>query len=70
VLARGFGWTRNTLKPGDKITLIGRRAKSGAPYMNLTERAALYLTETKRLLFKTDNAEVPAGVEVKPITVD
>src|SRR5436190_4653571 len=31
-LARQFGWTNRTLKAGDKITLTGRRAKSGAPY--------------------------------------
>ncbi len=61
-LARGFGWTRNTLKPGDKITLIGRRVKSGAPYMNLTERAVVYMTDSKRLLFRTNNAEVPKDV--------
>jgi hypothetical protein len=61
-LARGFGWTRNTLKPGDKITLIGRRVKSGAPYMNLTERAIVYMTDTKKLLFRTNNADLPPGV--------
>jgi hypothetical protein len=61
-LARGFGWTRNTLKPGDKITLMGRRVKSGAPYMNLTERAVVYLTDSKRLLFRTGNSELPPGV--------
>ena len=61
-LARGFGWTRNTLKSGDKITLIGRRVKSGAPYMNLTERAIVYLTDSKRLLFRTGNSELPPGV--------
>jgi Family of unknown function (DUF6152) len=61
-LARGFGWTRNTLKPGDKITLVGRRVRSGAPYMNLTERAVVYMTDSKKLLFRTANAELPAGV--------
>jgi hypothetical protein len=61
-LARGFGWTRNTLKPGDKITLIGRRVKSGAPYMNLTERAIVYMTDSKKLLFRTGNSELPPGV--------
>jgi len=61
-LARGFGWTRNTLKAGDKITLIGRRVKSGAPYMNLTERAIVYMTDSKKLLFRTNNAELPPGV--------
>ena len=33
------GWTPATLPKGAKITLIGRRLKSGAPYLNLTERA-------------------------------
>jgi hypothetical protein len=61
-LSRGFGWTRNTLKPGDKVTLMGRRVKSGAPYMNLTERAVVYLTDSKKLLFRTANADLPAGV--------
>jgi hypothetical protein len=63
-LSRGFGWTRNTLKPGDKVTLVGRRVKSGAPYMNLTERALVYMTDSKKLLFRTANAEVPAGIVV------
>jgi len=63
-LARGFGWTRNTLKPGDKITVIGRRVKSGAPYMNLTERAIVYMSDSKKLLFRTNNAEVPKDVVV------
>ena len=61
-LARGFGWTKNTLKPGDKITLIGRRVRSGAPYMNLTERAVVYMTDSKKLLFRTNNSDLPPGV--------
>ena len=61
-LARGFGWTKNTLKPGDKVTLIGRRVKSGAPYMNLTERAIVYMTDSKKLLFRTGNSDLPTGV--------
>jgi len=64
-LTRGFGWTKTTLKAGDKITLLGRRVKSGAPYMNLTERAVIYRTETKELLFQTNNAEVPPDVVTK-----
>lgn len=27
------GWTKNTLKPGDQVTLIGAPAKSGNPTM-------------------------------------
>lgn len=54
-LAKGFGWTRNTVKPGDKITLTGRRAKSGAPYMNLTDRANIVMTDTSKEIFRTPN---------------
>jgi len=55
------GWTRNTLKPGDKITMTGRRAKSGAPYMNLTDRSNVVLSETGKEVFRTDNY----GTEVR-----
>jgi ribulose-5-phosphate 4-epimerase/fuculose-1-phosphate aldolase len=54
-LARQFGWTNRTLKVGDKITLTGRRAKSGAPYMNLTERANIVLADSKKELYRTQN---------------
>jgi hypothetical protein len=54
-LAKQFGWTRDTLKPGDKITVTGRRAKSGAPYMNLTDRANVVLTATGKEIFRTPN---------------
>src|SRR5688572_9226848 len=30
---RGYGWTRNTVKPGDVISCTGGSAKSGAPSM-------------------------------------
>src|SRR5687768_12423704 len=35
-LSRQFGWTKSTLKAGDKIKLIGRPLKGGSPYLNLT----------------------------------
>jgi len=54
-LAKGFGWTKNTVKPGDKITLTGRRAKSGAPYMNLTDRANIVMTDSGKEIFRTPN---------------
>ena len=54
-LTKAFGWTRNTLKPGDKITLTGRRVKSGAPYMNLTDRANVVMTDTGKEIFRTNN---------------
>ena len=54
-LTKNFGWTRNTLKPGDKITLTGRRVKSGAPYMNLTDRSNVVMTDTGKEIFRTNN---------------
>jgi hypothetical protein len=50
-----MGWTRNTVKPGDKIQLTGRRVKSGAPYMNLTDRANIVLVDSGKEIFRTDN---------------
>jgi Family of unknown function (DUF6152) len=54
-LTKGFGWTKTTLKPGDKITITGRRVKSGAPYLNLTEKANVVLTDSGKELFRTPN---------------
>jgi hypothetical protein len=31
------GWTRNTVKVGDQITLIGHRVKGGSPYINFSK---------------------------------
>ena len=45
-LAASFGWTRSTLTPGTRITVTGRPLKSGSPYINLTERARILLTES------------------------
>jgi hypothetical protein len=43
------------VKPGAKITLTGRRLKSGAPYINLTERARVVLDDTGKEIWKTAN---------------
>ncbi len=50
-----FGWTREILKPGDRVTLTGRQLKSGAPFINLTERAQVVMTDTGEQIFKTRN---------------
>jgi hypothetical protein len=54
-LTRQFGWTPLTVKKGMKLTMTGRRLKSGAPYLNLTERARVVVTDTGKELFKTEN---------------
>jgi hypothetical protein len=59
-LAKNFGWTRNTLKSGDKVTITGRRVKSGAPYINLTEKANVVMTDSGKEIFRTPNYEPPA----------
>jgi hypothetical protein len=35
MLTRFGGWTRNTVKRGDRVTVQGFRAKDGSPYMSL-----------------------------------
>jgi hypothetical protein len=58
-LQRQFGWTRSTIKPGEKITLTGRQAKSGAPYLNLTERANIVLADSGKEIYRTANYGEP-----------
>ena len=57
-LIRG-GWTTD-VKPGTKVTLTGRRLKSGAPYMNLTERARIILTDSGKEVLRNANFGQPA----------
>jgi hypothetical protein len=42
-LTMRFGWDRQTLMPGTRIAVTGRPVKSGAPYINLTERSRIVL---------------------------
>jgi hypothetical protein len=64
-LTRQFGWTKESPKIGDKITLNGRRVKSGAPYMNMTEKAQIVLTETGKEIYKTPNFGEPTPPAAK-----
>ena len=54
-LVRQFGWTKENLKVGDKITLNGRKVKSGAPYMNMTEKAQIVMTDGGKEIYRTPN---------------
>jgi hypothetical protein len=54
-----LGWTKDMPKVGDKITLNGRRVKSGAPYMNMTEKAQILLTDSGKEIYKTPNFGKP-----------
>ena len=60
-LTKQFGWNKNTIKVGEKLTLTGRQAKNGAPYMNLTERSNIVLTDSGKEIYRTPNYGQPAG---------
>ena len=64
-LAKNFGWNKTTLKFGDKLTITGRRVKSGAPYINLTEKANVVMTDSGKEIFRTPNYEPPAAAPKK-----
>ena len=59
-LIKQYGWTPSTIKPGTNITLTGRVVKSGDPYMNLTERAQIVLTDSGKEIYRTANFGQPA----------
>ena len=58
-LIKNFGWSPSTVKPGMKIELTGRRLKSGAPYINLTERANIVVVDTGKEIWRTPNYGQP-----------
>lgn len=58
-LIKEFGWTPATLPKGATVTMIGRRLRSGAPYLNLTERANIVLAGGKEI-YRTANFGEPA----------
>lgn len=48
------GWV-NDVKPGVRVTLTGRKVKSGAPYIAMTERARIILTDSGKVVYQTGN---------------
>jgi hypothetical protein len=65
-LVRQFGWTKDNLKVGDKVTLNGRKVKSGAPYMNMTEKAQIVMADTGKEIYRTPNFGEPAAPASPP----
>ena len=60
-LTKQFGWNKSTMKVGEKLTITGRQAKNGAPYMNLTERSNIVLTDSGKEIYRTPNYGQPAS---------
>ena len=54
-LIKQFGWTPQTIQKGMKLTMIGRQLKGNAPYINLTERANIVMTDTGKEIYRTEN---------------
>ena len=59
-LIKQFGWTPSSIKAGMKLTMIGRQLKGRAPYLNLTERANIVVTDTGKEIYRTENFGKPA----------
>jgi hypothetical protein len=58
-LNRAEGWTRTTLKVGDKITIIGPANKNGSGDMNLSHESKIILTDTGKVIHNSIKAEQP-----------
>ena len=56
-LQREFGWNRTTVAPGTRISVTGRRIKSGAPNINVTERARIFLTDSCKEIYRSRDLE-------------
>ena len=54
-LIKQFGWTPQTIQKGMKLTMIGRQLKGKAPYINLTERSNIVMTDTGKEIYRTEN---------------
>lgn len=58
------GWTKDTLKAGTKITILGPAAKSGTYDMNLSHESRITLADSGKVIHdsvQTGNANAPAG---------
>lgn len=60
-LVKQFGWAKDFPKIGEKITLTGRRLKNGSPYMNMTEKANIVLTDSGKEIYRTPNFGQPSA---------
>src|SRR4029078_5828007 len=66
-LIKQFGWSPQTVKSGIPITLVGRVVKTAYPYMNLTERSQITMTDSGKEIYRTANfgQAAPAAQEAR-----
>ena len=55
---KGWCWTRDVIKPGDSISIIGRRLKNGSPYMTLSENARV-IDASGKVIYKGNDPGQP-----------
>jgi len=51
-LGSRYGWTAETFKPGDRLSMTGRALKNGSPAMTLSEGSILVDVETGEELYR------------------
>jgi len=66
IMARGDGWTRTTLKPGDKVTITGPQNKNGMGDMNLSHESKIVMTDTGKVIHDSIKADQAGGQQVTP----
>ena len=55
---KGWCWTRDVIKPGDSISIVGRRLKNGSPYMTLSENARV-IDASGKVIYKGNDPGQP-----------
>ena len=55
---RGWCWTKDVIKVGDEVTMIGRRLKNGSPYMTLSENARV-IDASGKVIYKGNDPGQP-----------
>jgi hypothetical protein len=58
---RQDGWSKDTLKPGDKVTITGPQNKNGLGDMNLSHESKIVMADTGKVIHDSIKADQPAG---------
>jgi hypothetical protein len=65
-----LGWVSGAIKVGDTVTMRGRRLKSGAPYMTLSECARVIDANGKELFRGNDPGQPGTSAGTAPTGAD
>lgn len=57
---RNDGWTKDTLKPGDKVTITGPQNKNGLGDMNLSHESKIVMADSGKVIHDSIKADQPA----------